>query len=264
MDSVITSKSNEKLKYLRKLGTKSFRDQENAFIIEGIKLFCEALESQINCKEIYLSDKWKNNFSQTTDDIIGKIELRNIPVFWVKETLFNSISTMKQSEGIICIAQKIKTNENSYTSYVLLEDIQDPYNLGTIIRTADAAGIDCVVLSTKTVDIYNEKVLRGSMGSIFHLPIIKIDSLSNFTSDLKKRNVKIIGTALNGQDLWTREAIDLPYAIVMGNESKGVTQAMLTLCDLVLKIPMLGQAESLNVSIAASIMMYDLLREQKQ
>lgn len=258
---VISSRSNEKLKYLRKFGNKPFRDNEKAFSIEGTKLFLEAFQSQLIFRQIFMTEQWFDSQNECIQDSIALLKANGVSIVVVMNEVFNSISTMNQSEGIISIVNKIEFEPSDFMKYVLLDDVQDPFNVGTIIRTADAAGIDCVITSKKTADIYNEKVLRGSMGSVFHIPVIQVDSLSEYTQLLKNKRIKIIGSSLEGDSLWQRQPIKPPYAIVMGNESKGMSYEMSQLCDILLKIPILGNAESLNVSIATGIILYDILRE---
>lgn len=267
MFTEISSKNNDQLKYLRKLRNKPFRDRENVFFIEGTKLFLEAIseftKGQLMIRQLFVTDEWLKNENKRIQDALSSLFERGIVISKLKDSLFYSISTMTKPEGVICIVDKFLYTENDYKSYVLLEDIQDPYNVGTIIRTADAAGIECVVTSAKTADIYNEKVLRGSMGSVFHLPIFQVESLLEFALTLKDRHVKLIGTSLNGPSLWQRDVILKPFAIIMGNESQGMSSKMNDLCDLLVKIPILGKAESLNVSTAAGIIIYDILRDLK-
>jgi len=264
MYAEINSKNNEQLKYLRKLGNKSFRDCENTFFIEGTKLFLEAFTGHLIFRQVFLTEQWLESQDTLIKEALALLTAQEIPVFMVKETIFNSISTMKQPEGIICTLDKMSYPKTDYESYILLEDIQDPYNVGTIIRTADAAGINCVITSLKTADIYNEKVLRGSMGSVFHLPIYQIESLTEYAIALKNKKVQLIGTSLNGTSLWHRDRINMPFALVMGNESRGMSSELMNICDILLKIPLLGKAESLNVSTAAGIIMYDILRDLNQ
>lgn len=258
---VISSRSNEKLKYLRKLGNKPFRDNEKAFSIEGTKLFLEAFQSQLIFRQIFMTEQWFDSQNECIQDSIALLNANGVSIVVVINEIFNSISTMNQSEGVISIVNKIEFEPSDFMKYVLLDDVQDPFNVGTIIRTADAAGIDCVITSRKTADIYNEKVLRGSMGSVFHIPVIQVDSLSEYAQLLKNRKITIIGTSLEGDSLWQRQPIKTPYAIVLGNESQGISYEMSQLCDILLKIPILGNAESLNVSTAAGIILYDILRE---
>lgn len=257
----ISSKNNEQLKYLRKLSSKSFRDQENSFFIEGTKLFLEALFNELKFKQIFITEQWLEIQDVNIKNALTCLADQEVTIAIIKESLFNAISTMQQPEGIICILNKMKHQPRVYESYVLLEDVQDPYNVGTIIRTADAAGIDCIITSLKTADIYNEKVLRGSMGSVFHLPIVQAESLMDTALDLKNKQVMLIGTSLDGVSLWDRKPIAEPYAIIMGNESRGMSSEISKICDVLLKIPILGKAESLNVATAAGIVLYDVIRD---
>lgn len=259
----ISSRKNDQLKYLHKLSSKSFRDQENSFFIEGTKLFLEALSNDLKFRQLFITKQWLEMQDLHIKEAITNLADQDITVAMIETSLFNSISTMQQPEGIICILDKMIVKPQVYQSYVLLEDVQDPYNVGTIIRTADAAGIECIITSLKTADIYNEKVLRGSMGSVFHLPIFQVDSLIETALNLKNSQVKLIGTSLDGVSLWDRQPITEPYAIIMGNESRGMSAEMSQLCDVLLKIPIPGKAESLNVSTAAGIVIYDIIRDFK-
>ena len=267
MFTEISSKNNEQLKYLRKLSNKSFRDHENAFFIEGTKLFGEAFSESshghLTFRHVFMTEQWFELQSHSIRDELKMLDEKGIPVSIIKEAILNSVSTMAQSEGIICVLNKMTYPVSDFKSYILLEDVQDPYNVGTIIRTADAAGIDCIITSMKTADIYNEKVLRGSMGSVFHLPVYQVESLTAYTAILKDKKVVIIGTSLNGESLWERKPVTEPYAIVMGNESRGMSDELMKQCDVLLKIPILGKAESLNVSTAAGIIIYDILKDMK-
>jgi len=259
----ITSKNNDQLKYLRKLSSKAFRDAEGTFAIEGTKLFLEAIKNVLPFKQVFVTNEWLEINAGLISDYLIALTEKDVTVAIVNPAILSSVSSLQKPEGIICILPKISVPPGIFKRYVLLEDVQDPYNVGTIIRTADAAGFDCVVTSAKTADVYNEKVLRGSMGSVFHLPIYQVESLLDYVQQLKDQSITIIGTSLAGSPLWEREPLNGSFAIVMGNESKGMSREMNECCDLLLKIPILGQAESLNVSTAAGIIMYDLIRDFK-
>lgn len=259
----ITSKNNEQLKYLRKLNSKAFRDGEGTFAIEGTKLFREAIKSHLPFKQVFVTREWLEINAAIADECFLALAEKGVTLALVPSAIFASVSSLQKPEGIIGVLPKIKVPPGPFTRYVLLEDVQDPYNVGTIIRTADAAGFDCVVTSAQTADIYNEKVLRGSMGSVFHLPIYQVESLLDCVQQLKDQSVTIIGTSLCGSSLWDRKALTGSLAVVMGNESRGMSEAMGQTCDLLLKIPILGQAESLNVATAAGIIIYDLIRDFK-
>lgn len=259
----ITSKNNEQLKYLRKLRSKSFRDVEETFVIEGTKLFLEAVKHQMQFKQVFVTNSWLEINGASGKDYLLSLAQQNVFIAIVSPTIFATLSGLQKPEGMIAVLYKMRIQPGTFKRIVLLEDVQDPYNVGTIIRTADAAGFDCVVTSARTADIYNEKVLRGSMGSVFHLPIYQVASLLDTVRQLKEQPVTIIGTSLNGSSLWERQALTGSFAIVLGNESQGMSDEMCDCCDLLLKIPILGQAESLNVATAAGIMMYDLIRDFK-
>jgi TrmH family RNA methyltransferase len=259
----ITSKNNDQLKYLRKLSSKSFRDAEAAFTIEGTKLFLEAVKNKLPFKQVFITKEWLEVNAGLNSDYLTALAEKDVTVMMVTASILSSVSSLQKPEGIIGILPKVCVTAGTFKRYVLLEDVQDPYNVGTIIRTADAAGFDCVVTSAKTADIYNEKVLRGSMGSVFHLPIFQVESLLDYVQQLKDQAITVIGTSLTGSSLWEREPLNGSFAIVMGNESQGMSDEMSECCDLLLKIPILGQAESLNVATAAGIIMYDLVRDFK-
>ncbi|MDO9493818.1 RNA methyltransferase [Acetobacterium sp.] len=259
----ITSKNNDQLKYLRKLSSKSFRDSEGTFAIEGTKLFLEAVKNELRIKQIFITKDWLEINAGSNSDYLIALSENDVTVTIVNSSILSSISSLQKPEGIICVLSKISVPSGTFKRYVLLEDVQDPYNVGTIIRTADAAGFDCIVTSTKTADVYNEKVLRGSMGSVFHLPIYQVESLLDYVKQLKSQPITLIGTSLTGGSLWERKPLNGSFAIVMGNESQGMSHEMSECCDLLLKIPILGRAESLNVATAAGIIMYDLVRDFK-
>jgi rRNA methylases len=259
----ITSKNNEQIKYLRKLSSKSFRDAEGTFVIEGTKLFQEAVKKRLQFKQVFMTSEWlKTNDALFNESMIELVD-NSVPIVIVAASILTSVSNLQKPEGIICTLPKMSVQPGIFKRSILLEDVQDPYNVGSIIRTADAAGFDCVVTSNKTADIYNEKVLRGSMGSIFHLPIYQVESLPVYVKHLKEQQVTIIGTSLTGSSIWEREPLTESFAIIMGNESRGMSDKMSECCDVLLKIPIWGQAESLNVATAAGIIMYDLIRDFK-
>ena len=255
--AVIESRSNGQVKALQKLRQKKNRDQENLILIEGKKLLAEALKSESHFKSIYLSEKF--------DDQELMVELKKlkpqVSLFYVSEFVFAAISTMKNPEGVIALITKPLVRAGHYQKILFLEDLQDPANLGTIIRTADAAGFDAIISSPKTVDFYNEKVLRGSMGSIFHIDLIDSPNLIESITKFKKAAVTIIGTALEGENLYDYSFVKESLGIIMGNESRGMSDQAKTLCDHLIKVPILGAAESLNVATAAAIVLYEIVRQ---
>ncbi|MEG0075213.1 MAG: RNA methyltransferase [Eubacterium sp.] len=255
----ITSRQNEIIKTLNRLKSKKNRDQENLFVFEGSKLFLEALNWNIEITAIFITSSFLQEADHNISEAIKFFKKAFIPIYLLEDSVFALISSMKMPEGILCSAKKIKKEKKICETYVILDDIQDPGNVGTIIRTADASGFDRIICSDKTADIYNEKVLRGSMGSVFHLPIEQVLDLEKRIYELKSEGITIIGTSLKGQSqLFLENQNPSSFGLVLGNESKGMSTKIENLCDTLYKLPMVGHAESLNVSVAAGILMYTL------
>ena len=239
---VITSVNNNKIKDINKLKDKKYRDSSNSFLVEGEHLVIEAYREDLIKELIVLDDS----------DFI----LDGIPTIKVSSEVMKKLSSMDSYPSVIGVANKIKEKELG-DSILMLDDIQDPGNLGTIIRSSAAFGIDTIVVSPKTVDIYNIKVLRTTQGMLFHINII-VRELDSFITKLKQDNYKIYGTkvdkGVNIKDI----SINNKYALVMGNEGKGISDNVSKLCDEYLYIKMNDNVESLNVGVATSILLYEI------
>jgi len=176
--------------------------------------------------------------------------------FIVNEKIKNSISQTESPQGIFAIVKmKEFSIEFRDKRFVILDRIQDPGNLGTIIRTSDAAGFNTIILDKGSVDPFNPKVVRSSQGSLFHLKIINFD-IKRIIEELKDRGVKILGTSPKGDKVYTDVNIRDRLAIVFGNEAKGIRDEILSMCDETIRIPIYGRAESLNVSVSSGIILY--------
>ena len=176
--------------------------------------------------------------------------------FIVNEKIKNSISQTESPQGIFAIVKmKEFSIEFRDKRFVILDRIQDPGNLGTIIRTSDAAGFNTIILDKGSVDPFNPKVVRSSQGSLFHLKIINFD-IKRIIEELKDRGVKILGTSPKGDKIYTDVNIRDRLAIVFGNEAKGIRDEILSMCDETIRIPIYGRAESLNVSVSSGIILY--------
>lgn len=239
---VITSVNNNKIKDINKLKDKKYRVSSNSFLVEGEHLVIEAYREDLIKELIVLDDS----------DFI----LVGIPTIKVSSEVMKKLSSMDSYPSVIGVANKIKEKELG-DSILMLDDIQDPGNLGTIIRSSAAFGIDTIVVSPKTVDIYNIKVLRATQGMLFHINII-VRELDSFITKLKQDNYKIYGTkvdkGVNIKDI----SINNKYALVMGNEGKGISDNVSKLCDEYLYIKMNDNVESLNVGVATSILLYEI------
>lgn len=249
----ITSTSNETIKYFISLNDKKTRMNAKRFIVEGYHLVNEA--SKTNLLEAIIS---------TDEKELKKIN--NVRRYLVNDAIINKIATTKNPQNILGIVKMLDHNitnllpiiKGNITKLIMLDDVNDPGNLGTIIRTAAGLGYDGIIMSPNTVDLYNEKVIRSTQGVMFKIPIIKAN-LQEVIKLLKKEKVFCIGTALtNAKDVKHITKKD-KFAICLGNEAKGISKEVLDNMDENVRIAMNNDVESLNVSIAAGIIMYEMM-----
>lgn len=246
MNIMITSVKNEKIKALKKLHQKKYRSQTNTFLIEGAHLIEEALLSSWNTKEIIVSE-----------EVSVPETAQGLTITLVTKQVFKELSFTASPQGIMAVVEMKKESTADGEVLVLLDAIQDPGNLGTIIRTADAAGANGIVLGRGSVDLFNDKVIRATQGSIFHIPIFQAD-LEEELAHLKQAGYHIWATALEEAENYKMLPIPQKTAILFGNEGAGVKELLLEKADERVTIPIFGKAESLNVSIAAGILLYYL------
>lgn len=237
---IITSLENKKIKNLAKLLIKKYRDQEDKFLVEGQHLVEEALDSGCLLEVIMTEDYGINYDVETT-----------FVTYEVIKKLTNSVTPQK----IVGVVKKVKKEEIG-NKILLLDGIQDPGNLGTIIRSSVAFNVDTIILSKDSVDLYNDKVIRSSEGMLFHINIVHQD-LNDFIDRIKEKGYKVFGTKVtNGINIKSIEKNE-KVAIIMGNEGNGVKKEILDKCDKYLYIPMNSKCESLNVGVATSIILYE-------
>jgi len=236
-----TSIENDKIKNIKKLNNKKYRDEFNKFLVEGDHLINEAYKNNL-LEEILILDGFDMNI--------------DIKKSYVTNNVLKYISGLDTPSRYIGICKKIDKTKIG-NRVLILDEIQDPGNLGTIIRSSVAFNIDTIILSEDCVDIYNTKVLRSTQGMIFNINIIK-DNLINQISNLKQNGYKIYGTKVNGgKSLKNVERCE-KFAIIMGNEGRGVSSSLLDLCSEYIYINMNTACESLNVGVATSIILYEL------
>ena len=257
----ISSKDNEFVKHIKKLKDKKYRDQSNEYVIEGIKLVEEAINENAKIKQIVICEECIK-----TQEISKKLmyEIASFDCIYVTENVFNSITEVKNPQGILAVIErKNSENEINYNEDIIvaLDGIQDPGNLGTILRTVDSIGLKQILVSKKTADVYNPKVVRSTMGAIFRVKVIECDNLEKTLKEIKKYKYEIVVTSLQ-----TNESIyDIKYnkkIIVIGNEANGVSKEIQEMADKKVKIPMLGKTESLNASVATGIVLYEYVRQK--
>lgn len=250
---IITSKDNEIIKNIKKLKEKKYR--LDTYIVEGIKMVKEAINENQEIALIAIREEFKIDF-----------DTKNIKTVTISNKIFNDISDVKTPQGILAVIKKNQNNQiETNSDYILaLDSLQDPGNMGTIIRTADSANINQIIINKTTVDPYSPKVIRSTMGAIYRTNIIEVEDLKATLKEMKSKGFQIITTDLKA----TQSIYDINYnnktVVVIGNEANGVSQEILQTADKKVIIPMLGKTESLNASIAASIMIYEYVRQKIQ
>ena len=246
----ISSTKNEKIKELVKLQTAKGRKKAGMYLLEGEHLVEEAIKERAQIKLIVVT-------SNRLEDYENLLAQTDVQVLVVSQDVFHKLSMTETTQGILAVVEIVKQEILPHKGrLIVLDAVQDPGNLGTIVRTADAAGFDAVILGTGTVDLYNDKVLRSMQGSHFHIPVFQAN-LQEYLLILKEKGVQVAVTALhrNSKDYSDLQgATDV--AIVVGNEGQGVSSDVIELADVLVAIPMFGKAESLNVAIASALLMY--------
>lgn len=270
---MITSLSNMRMKQIVTLQEKGrVRNKEGLFVAEGIKMFEEAPADRI--REIYLSSGVWEQLAKERYELVQKklreCEGRGIKVEQVSEEVFRRISDTQTPQGILFVAEQFSYSYDKMIGkawerwksggrpplFLLLEDIQDPGNLGTMLRTGEGAGVDGVIMSKGTVDIYNPKTIRSTMGSLYRIPFVYTDSLEQVIASLRERDICVYAAHLEGEKYFDEIAYEGGSAFLVGNEGRGLKEETAGLADTYLKIPMEGKLESLNAAVAAALLLY--------
>ncbi|MGV4965038.1 TrmH family RNA methyltransferase [Priestia aryabhattai] len=246
----IDSVKNPQVKAWKKLHNKKDRDKQGLFMVEGFHLVEEAIKNKDCVKELIIRE---------SIEVPAQWNIDGIEITVVNEAIIKLLSDTETPQGIIAVCVQTKHAEIIHTAQkvLLLDAVQDPGNLGTIIRTADAAGVEAIIVGEGSVDVYNPKVVRSTQGAIFHLPIVKGDLLE-MISLLKEREIAVYGTSLQNGKVYTHVKPSNEFALVVGNEGNGVSEKVLEQADQNLYIPIYGKSESLNVAIASGILLYYL------
>ena len=258
---VISSKDNELIKHIKKLKDKKYRDESKEYIIEGVKLIEEAVKENAKIKKIIICEDTTRTYEIPTNIMLGRAKYECV---YVTDKIFNSITQVTNPQGIMAIIEKNSNDaEIDFTQDIIvaLDDVQDPGNLGTILRTVDSIGLNQIIVSKETADAFNPKVVRSTMGAIFRVKIIEVDNLQDTIKQIKKHHFKLMVTSLQTDN----SIYDIEFKkkiIVIGNEANGVSNEIQNIADEKAKIPMLGRTESLNASVAAGIVMYEYVRQK--
>ena len=251
----ITSQSNAKIKYIRSLAQKKSRAEHKEYTVEGVKSVRDALSSDREVTAIYASKSFTENEQFDYPD--------DIPVYRVTDAVFEKLCDTKTPQGILAVIKMTDTRFelDKEKFYVYCDRLQDPGNLGTVIRTADAAGAGGVLLSEGCADLYSPKTVRASMGSFFNVNVMT-DVSAKTLEKCAGAGFTIYGGALHSDSIpYTKADFTKPSIIVIGNEANGISGEVLRLCQSV-KIPIVGKAESLNAGVAAAVLMYEAVRQR--
>ncbi|MFI3210015.1 MAG: RNA methyltransferase [Peptostreptococcaceae bacterium] len=255
----INSKDNDKIKYTKSLLKTKTRNKDKKFIVEGYRILTLAIECSALIDYVFINEDFENKEEHKT--LIKDLEKLKVAVYKTTNKLFEEFCDTKNTQGVIGVVKFNPKNENELSKddrfVLVLDRIQDPGNMGTIIRTADACGIDSIVLIKGCVDIYNPKVIRSTMGSIFDMNIVSLDE-EDAIKMIKKNDFKIVSSYLDTENFYNDIEYDYKSALVIGNEANGISQNIIDNSDTLVKIPIYGKAESLNAGISAAILMYEI------
>jgi TrmH family RNA methyltransferase len=259
---LITSKDNLKIKYVRSLSAKKFRDQENSFVVEGIKFVKEAIAEKSNIRFVLFSESALDKSEAKT--IEHELKSVNAEVIACTNNVFDSVSDTINAQGVLAVIKKNDIDDlkllKNFNFAVMCDRIQDPGNLGTIIRTADAFGPAAVIMNKGCVDEYNPKVVRASAGAIFRGNFIHGDD-EEIISNLYREGFKIYSTVVESDFTFDNIEKSEKICVVIGNEGQGVSREIVDASNMNITIKMSGRAESLNASIAAGISIYEIRKK---
>ncbi|MHB8780642.1 MAG: TrmH family RNA methyltransferase [Candidatus Geothermincolia bacterium] len=262
---LIVSSRNERVREYRKLSKKTFRYETSRFIAEGPQVLREALGASAAIDVIFFTPDAEGHLSIYADIIAG----RHIKTMRVAPEVFERLSSTMNPQGLLAVVEMLHVEPEAIAlkppePQLLLSQIRDPGNLGAIIRAADAAGAGAVVMSEDCSDLYNTKTVRATAGSLFHLPLAPRADLAQHAQELKSRGFKVIATELGAErSMWD---VDMrgPIAIMLGNEARGLSAEHAALADESVRIPIIGRAESLNVAEAATVILYEMVRQRQE
>lgn len=256
---MITSTNNSQVKYLVNLQKKSkFRKEEKRFVIEGIRMFSETPPDRII--KVYSTEKFYGEHTE----LFRKTEYE-----LVTDNVFVQISDTKTPQGVLAVVSmkeySLSDVIDSEDAFIIAcEDIQDPGNLGTIIRAGEGAGVTGIILSKNTVDVYNPKVIRSTMGSVYRVPVAAAEDFCDAVKCMKNRGITVAAAHLKGNIAYDKADYGNRCAFLIGNEGNGLSDAAAAAADILVKIPMKGEVESLNAAAAATILMYDVAAKRRQ
>jgi TrmH family RNA methyltransferase len=252
------------LKSLRALKQKRGRTGQGKFLIEGVHLCREALISDVNLELVlYTREGFQ---AREVKQVVAEAQRRGVPNLRISLSVLRSLAETVTPQGVLAVVPRFPSPQNPYQGKVLLllDRVRDPGNVGTIIRAADAAGADGVILSKESADPFSPKVLRATMGSIFHLPVLADADSRAVVIDLKKKGFRIYIAEPKAKRSYTKIKYPRRFLLILGNETQGPRADLRPLADELISVPIRGRAESLNVSLATGVILYEALRQRER
>ena len=262
---MITSLANPRIKYIRKLSERKFREQQGEYYIEGLRIVGEALEQ--NAELVTLLNAPDLLTSEFGQNLVGQAREKGMEVLDLSPEVFAKLSLKEGPQGIAAVGRQSFTSISSLVPgekdiWIALDSVQDPGNLGTILRTGDAAGCRGVILLDHSTDPYDPTALRASMGAVFNLKIIKA-RLNEFSQWKEKTAIEVVGTSDKALIYYRDYYYPIPMVLLMGSEKTGLAPDYLRICDEVVSIPMLGKSDSLNLAVATGIVLYEIVHQSR-
>lgn len=268
MEIEITSFQNPKIKTITSLKNKNKRDKLGLFLIEGYREILRAEENHVEFSSFYYSPEFF--LKENEEELMNRIRKKKVPFYKVKKEIFSKLSYRDRPDGLLAVAKIHRRRLSDLQAFlqtksspflVVAESIEKPGNLGTILRSCDAAGVDGMVLVDHCTDLFNPNVVRASVGTLFSENVFEA-STDELLSFLKKNSIRIAAATPHAERIFTKTDLTGPIAIVVGTEQYGLSERWMKECDIQVKIPMLGSADSLNVSAAATLLIYEVLRQR--
>lgn len=267
---MITSVSNQQMKSVSALLKKTKeRKGSKSFVVEGPRMVTEAPVAAL--KAVYVAESYENNTDNKTvlQELKQKCEQAHAIYEVVADNVFKSVSDTQTPQGIMAVVAMPEYHleqllDGDKTHLLILESIQDPGNLGTMVRTGEGAGVTGIIMNKTTVDLFNPKTIRSTMGSLYRVPFYVTDDLAETMKGLQKQGIALYAAHLKGEHSYDEEDYTKACGFLIGNEGNGLSDEIANLADTYIKIPMEGQVESLNAAISATLLMYEANRQRRR
>ncbi len=254
----------EHIKEIKRLHESRERAERGLFLVEGVRFIEEAVKEEVHLEEVLYTERLEE--LERGNLLLAALNKLRVPLFKVQEKVMEAVSETEKPQGILAVARQFKWTLKDIAErkgpVIVACGLQDPGNLGTIIRTADAGGAAGIITTADTVDIYNSKVVRATMGSIFRLPVLRVDDIKETLVIMKKEGSQVVATSLQTKTSYLDINYSKPTVFLIGRESSGLSNELLELADKKVFIPMKEGVESLNAAISAGILIYEAFRQR--